>query len=110
MIKNKKRKNQRRRQNEENKIFCLIKFQRKFKMIKPITSEKAVRLMEAENTLIFQTDRKMKKPELKKEIEEMFNVKVEKVRVVIRGNKKNCYVRLNKKNPAIDVATKLGMI
>jgi len=79
-------------------------------MIKPITTEKAVKLIELENTLIFQTDRKARKEEIKKEVEEMFNVKVDKVRVLIRGNHKNAYVRLNKKNPAIDVATKIGMI
>jgi len=76
----------------------------------PITTEKAVKLIELENTLIFQTDRKARKEEIKKEVEEMFNVKVDKVRVLIRGNHKNAYVRLNKKNPAIDVATKIGMI
>ena len=79
-------------------------------MIKPITSEKAVRLIEAENTLLFETDRKRKKPEIKKEIEKTFNVKVEKVRTFIKGNKKYAYIELNKKNPAIDVATRLGMI
>jgi large subunit ribosomal protein L23 len=79
-------------------------------MIKPITSEKAVRLIEAENTLLFETERRRKKEDIKKEIEETFKVQVEKVRVFIRGNKKYAYVKLNKKNPAIDVATRLGMI
>lgn len=79
-------------------------------MIKPITTEKAVRLIEAENTLLFETERRRRKPEIKKEIEEIFKVKVEKVRTFIKGNKKYVYVKLNKKNPAIDVATRLGMI
>jgi len=79
-------------------------------MLKAITSEKAVRLIEAENTLLFETERKRRKEEIKKEIEESFKVKVEKVRVFIRGNKKYAYVKLDKKNPAIDVATRLGMI
>jgi len=79
-------------------------------MIKPITSEKAVRLIEAENTLLFETERQRKKQEIKKEIEEVFKVKVENIRVFIRGNKKYAYVRLDKKNLAIDVATRLGMI
>lgn len=79
-------------------------------MIKPITSEKAVRLLEAENTLLFETEREKRKQEIKKEIEETFKVKVDKVRTFIRGNKKYAYVKLNEKNPAIDVATKLGMI
>ncbi len=79
-------------------------------MLKPITSEKAVRMIEAENTLLFEFGREAKKPEIKKEIEELFKVKVEKVKTLIRGNKKYAYVKLDKKNPAIDVATKLGMI
>ena len=78
--------------------------------LKPITTEKAVKIMELENTLIFQTDRKTRKPEIKKEIESLFNVKVSNIRTLLRKNKKHAYVRLDKKNPAIDVATKLGMI
>jgi len=79
-------------------------------MIRPITSEKAVRLIEAENTLLFKTERQKTKQEIKKEIEESFKVKVDKIRVFIRRNKKYIYAKLDKKNPAIDVATKLGMI
>ncbi len=79
-------------------------------MIKPVTSEKAVRLIEAENTLIFETERGKNKQEIKKEIEKTFNVKVDKIRVFIRENKKHVYAKLNKENPAIDVATRLGMI
>ena len=78
--------------------------------MKPMTTEKAVRLIEAENTLIFQVDRRLSKKEIKKEIEEMFNVKVDSINTLIKLNKKYAYTRLNKKNPAIDVATKLGMI
>ena len=37
-------------------------------------------------------------------------IKIEKIRTLIKNNKKYAYVRLIKKNPAIDVATKLGMI
>ncbi len=79
-------------------------------MIKPITSEKAVRLIEAENTLLFLSERTKRKPEIKKEIEEIFDVKVDKIRSHIKGNKKYFYIKLNKDNPAIDVATKLGII
>jgi len=78
--------------------------------MKPITTEKAVKLIEIENTLIFETDRKMRKPEIAKEIETLFKVSVEKVRTLVKANKKYAYVKLDKKNPAIDVATKLGMI
>lgn len=78
--------------------------------IKPIVSEKAVKLIETENVILFRTERKMKKPDIKKEIEELFKVKVEKINTLLRGNKKFAYVKLKKEFPAIDLATRLGMI
>ncbi len=79
-------------------------------ILKPITSEKAVRMIEIDNILLFETERKAKKPEIKAEVEKIFSVKVEKVKTLIKANKKFAYVKLNKQNPAIDIATKLGMI
>ncbi|OIO80512.1 50S ribosomal protein L23 [Candidatus Pacearchaeota archaeon CG1_02_32_132] len=79
-------------------------------ILKPVTSEKVVRMIDLENTLVFEVERKCKKDEVKKEVENIFDVKVNKVRSMFRGNKKFVYVKLDKKNPAIDVATKLGMI
>jgi len=78
--------------------------------LKPITSEKAVRMIDIDNTLVFETDRRYKKEEIKSFVEKIFSVKVEKIRTYITTNKKYAYVKLIKKNPAIDVATKLGMI
>jgi len=79
-------------------------------ILKPVTSEKAVKLIELENTLIFRVERKSRKSEIKKEFEETFKVGVDKIRTLIRKNEKYAYIKLDKKNPAIDVATKLGMI
>ena len=79
-------------------------------ILKPITSEKAVKLIDVENTLLFEAPRSARKPEIKKEVERLFSVKVADIRTFVRGNKKFAYVKLNKSNPAIDVATKLGMI
>ncbi|HLC53081.1 MAG TPA: 50S ribosomal protein L23 [Candidatus Nanoarchaeia archaeon] len=79
-------------------------------MLRPVTSEKAVKLIDVENTLLFEVDRRAAKPEIKKEIESLFSVKISDIRTHIRNNKKYAYVRLAKANPAIDVATKLGMI
>jgi len=78
--------------------------------MKPVATEKAVMKIEAENILTFLVDKRMSKDEIKKQIEEMFKVKVDKVRTLIRDNKKLAYVQLNKKDLAIDVATKLGMM
>jgi len=79
-------------------------------ILKPITTEKAVKMLDLDNMLLFEVNRKFKKEEIKKEVEETFNVKVAKVRTLIRQNKKFAYVRLDKSNLAIDIATKLGMI
>ncbi len=78
--------------------------------MKPITTEKAVRLIELNNTLVFEVDRRINKNEIKKDIEDKFRIKIDSVNTLIRLNKKYAYVKLNVKNPAIDVATKLGMI
>lgn len=79
-------------------------------LLKPVTSEKAVKMIEIDNILLFETSMASRKPEIKKEIESIFNVKVESVNTLIKANKKYAYVKLNRANPAIDVATKLGMI
>ena len=78
--------------------------------MKPVVTEKAIMLIETQNILTFEVDRNMSKPNIKKEIEDLFEVKVEKIRVLNKGNKKNVYVKLKKEFPAIDVATKLGLI
>ena len=74
------------------------------------STEKGIRMLEAENVLVFEVDRGVKKDEIKKEVEELFNVKVESVRTHNRKNKKLAYVKLKAEHQAIDVATKLGMM
>jgi ribosomal protein L23 len=78
--------------------------------LKPIATEKAIMKVEAENILTFLVEQKITKQEIKKEIEDLFKVKVEKIRTEIRNNKKVAYVKLNKKDLAIDIATKLGLM
>lgn len=78
--------------------------------LKPLVTEKAVMMIESQNVLAFEIGKKATKDEIKKEIESLFSVKVFGVRTLIRGNKKYAYVKLKKEFPAIDVATKLGII
>ena len=78
--------------------------------LKPIVTEKAVMLIERENVLTFETEKERTKPEIQKEVESLFGVKVAKIRSLIQGNKKYAYIKLKKQFPAIDVATKLGII
>ena len=74
------------------------------------STEKIVRSIEIDNMLVFEVDRAIKKEEVKKEVEDLFSVKVEKVRTHTRKNKKIAFVKLKAENPAIDVATKLGLM
>jgi len=74
------------------------------------SSEKIVRMIEANNLVVFQTDRSVRSEEIKKEVEKMFNVKVEKVNTQIRKNKKIAYVKLKSEFKAIDLANKLGIM
>ena len=78
--------------------------------LKPMVTEKAVMMIESQNVLTFETGKEITKQEIKKEIENLFNVKISGIRTLIRDNKKYAYIKLKKEFPAIDIATKLGII
>ncbi len=77
----------------------------------PLNTEKGIRAMESGNKLVFAVDRTDTKTEIKKEIETLFKVKVVKINTStsLTGHKK-ATVTLSPETPAIDVATKLGMM
>jgi large subunit ribosomal protein L23 len=79
-------------------------------ILKPLVTEKAVMIIESQNILTFTTEKERTKDEIKKEIENLFKVKIDSIKTHIRGNKKYVHVKLKKEFPAIDVATKLGLI
>ncbi len=79
-------------------------------ILKPISTEKAVMMIERDNLLTFSTELTKNKEEIKKEIEELFEIKVDSIRTLRKNNKKYVYAKLNKKFPAIDVASKLGLM
>ena len=83
-----------------------------YKIVKyPVATEKAVRLMDKENKLLFVVDMKSRKDSIKKAVEYAFGVKVLNVNTFI-SNKgvKKAYVTLSKETPAIDVMTRLGLM
>ena len=76
----------------------------------PISTEKAVRQMEAENKLIFIVDSKANKATIKWAIQKAFNVKVSKVNTLkTRTGEKKAYIKLRPETPAVDVTTALGL-
>ncbi len=80
-------------------------------LIRPVATEKAVRLLDTENKLVFIVDRRANKLMVKRAVEEAFNVKVVKVNVAItsRGEKK-AFVKLSPEFKARDLASQLGIL
>ena len=83
-----------------------------FKIIKyPVSTEKAVRLMESDNKLTFIVNLKATKKNIKDALKKGFDIDVKIVRTFITPEgKKKAYVTLPKGKPAIDVATQLGIM
>lgn len=77
----------------------------------PLSTEKTVRLMEAENKLLFEVSNSATKKEIKDAVEKMFKTKVLKINVVVTPkHKKRAYIKFSPETPAIDIATDLGLI
>lgn len=77
----------------------------------PLATEKAIRMIESDNVMTFEVERKAAKTEIKKAVETLYKVRVAHVNTAItpRGTKR-AYVQLSAETPAIDVATQLGLI
>jgi ribosomal protein uL23 len=80
-------------------------------LLHPLNTEKGMRGMQEANTLVFAVERQDTKEDIRKAVEEQFKVKVIGVRtqISLQGRKK-AFVALSPDTPAIDVATKLGML
>ncbi len=77
----------------------------------PLMTESASLMVEKENKLIFVVNVKAEKGDVKKAVEELYEVKVNKVNLLItpQGTKK-AFVKLNPEFKASDVAIKLGIL
>ncbi len=77
----------------------------------PLATEKSIRLMESENKLVFVVDPRADKIQIKQAIEKEFQAKVSNVKTLMdtKGRKK-AYIKFSQETPAIDVATKLGLM
>jgi large subunit ribosomal protein L23 len=77
----------------------------------PLMTEVASRMLETENKLVFIVNLKATKHDIRRAVEELYEVRVEKVNSLItpRGEKK-AFVKLHPDNKAVDVAIKLGIL
>jgi large subunit ribosomal protein L23 len=77
----------------------------------PLMTESASLMVERDNKLIFIVNLKAGKNDVKRAVEELYEVKVSKVNLLItpQGNKK-AFVKLTPEYKASDVAIKLGIL
>jgi large subunit ribosomal protein L23 len=77
----------------------------------PLMTESASLMVEKDNKLIFVVNLKAGKSDVKKAVEELYEVEVEKVNLLItpQGEKK-AFVKLTPEYRASDVAIKLGIL
>ncbi len=80
-------------------------------IIRPVSTEKCIRLMESENKIVFVVEPRADKRSIKKAVETMFKAKVSQVNT-LRTNtgEKRAYVQFTQETPAVDIATQLGMM
>ncbi len=77
----------------------------------PLLTEKAVNFIEKENKIVFIVDNRADKTEIKHQIEELYNVKVEGINTMIDfKGKKKAYVKIAPEFSAEDLASRLGVI
>lgn len=77
----------------------------------PITNEKAIGLIEFQNTITFAVNPKSNKQEIKKDVETLFEVKVASVNTLISPSGiKRAYVKLKAGYKADDIASKLKIV
>jgi large subunit ribosomal protein L23 len=77
----------------------------------PLMTESASLMVERDNKLIFIVNLKASKGDVKRAVEELYEVKVDKVTVLVtpQGEKK-AFVKLKPEYKASDVAIKLGIL
>jgi len=77
----------------------------------PLMTEVASRLIEKENKLVFIVNMKAHKNDIKRAVEELYQVKVKHVNVAItRKGEKKALVQLYPEYSATDIAIKLGIL
>lgn len=77
----------------------------------PVMTESASLMVEKENKLVFIVNLKANKTEVKGAVEELYEVKVEKVNLLITPkSEKKAFVKLHPEYKAADVAIKLGIL
>ena len=77
----------------------------------PLMSEDAVTLIEAENKIIFIVNIRASKSDIKRAVEEFYDVRVAKVTTMLSAiGTKKAFVKLVPESKAADLAVRLGIL
>ena len=77
----------------------------------PLMTEVSSRLLETENKLVLMVSLRASKDDVRRAVEELYDVQVKKVNVLITSQgEKKAFVKLHPDYKAVDVAIKLGIL
>lgn len=77
----------------------------------PLITEVTSRMIEKENKITFIVNRKATKDDVKRAVEQLYRVKVERVNTLItRDGTKKAFVKLSPEYSASDLAVRLGIL
>ncbi|MEM2688951.1 MAG: 50S ribosomal protein L23 [Candidatus Bathyarchaeia archaeon] len=77
----------------------------------PLMTESASLMVEKENKLVFIVNLKATKADVKRAVEQLYEVEVEKVNIMVTPDgRKKAFVKLSPEYKASDVAIKLGIL
>jgi large subunit ribosomal protein L23 len=77
----------------------------------PLMTESASLMVEKENKLVFMVGMKAGKSDVKRAVEQLYEVKVDGVNILITPDgEKKAFVKLNPEFKAADIAIKLGIL
>ena len=79
-------------------------------LLYPVSTEKAIKMMEIENKIIFVVDMRSSKTEIINAFQEEFKIKPISVNTQVKRSKKFAFIKLKQETPAIDIATRLGLM
>jgi large subunit ribosomal protein L23 len=80
-------------------------------LLYPIATEKAINMIERNNVITYIVDLRSSKPEIKKEFEDVFKVKVDRVNTEMEPrNRKRALIKVSAQYKASDIALKLKLV
>lgn len=80
-------------------------------LLHPLATEKAINMIEKNNIITYIVNIGAKKEEIKKEFEDTFKVKVDRINTSIEmRNRKKAYIKLGRQFKASDLALRLKLV